>query len=362
MVKKIEGIARQAFHLGIFSLSPSELIQYYIFRTSRFLKNNCIISQLEHNYLMCETGLGKIRFDPELNDILTKKIYKIIDKKMELLILNNYIFFCKQNLKEDIRNSIINEKLKLMELIQSDYNNAQLKSDISNILIKTLKPKAQIGKVELLSDSIQIEFTLEDIKFIIKYLIGNKWIYPYSQEIWSLYHECKMRNLFPVVIASGILGSCYSLFKSIGILGFKALDIYVYKKTLTECNNFIISYGTALEEGTSSSLHFKTSIDHPYDFTIHSMAVIEDGLQNGDNSLKEFTDSVLTKLISNKNYLKFITTRNKLQKELTEDDYNIIDIDTFPKILNILPKNKLIAFTRNWYRIRKKLLDDIDAL
>jgi len=147
-------IVRKAYSQGIQNLRPDELILYFIYRTENFLPKNTVISRYELDHLLCETGKGTIRFDPELIDHIERTNLVHMTDIIKFLSLSNHTYFCTPHIDKEILDSIIRVKTKLINSIKSDLSNSKLKHSILEIIKKTIQPNVKIRDEIILEKSV----------------------------------------------------------------------------------------------------------------------------------------------------------------------------------------------------------------
>ncbi len=343
-MKELKLIAKKAFTEGIYTLSGKEISIYFKTRIKKLLKENPVISRYELNYLLCEVGIGKIRFDPVLIDSILNTSFIKNDNSLGLLTHSSYLFFSDLPLENEIVNSIISSKTKVLKSIKKDLNDKNLKKKIIKTIKKSLGADIKYKNTELLDNAIQLRFSFNNVNFIMKYITTDLWIYPYSQEIWTLYKNSKEQQSFPILITPRIQSICYSLFKLIGMLAFNPYKIYISSKTDSKIKKLL--YPTEKRE------EFKPGKFEP----------IETDLKKGNNAIRYFIYNILNKMNNSGELLKYTKHREKLQNKMDSIDYNFGNPNSLQKILDLLPKYKPYEFVENWYLKREKLLQEINGL
>lgn len=342
-MKDSELIAKKAYTEGIYTLSGKEISIYFNSRIKKLLKKNPVISRYELNYLLCEVGPGKVRFDPVLIDSILNTSFIKNDESLGLLTQSGYLFFSDFPLENEMANSIITSKIRILKSIKEDLNDKNLKKEIIKIIKKSLGPDIKCKNAELLDDAIKLHFSFNNVNFIMKYITTDLWIYPYSQEIWTLYKDSKEQQEFPILITPRIQNICYSLFKLIGMLAFNPYKIYISSETDSKIKKLI--YPTEKRE----------------EFKPGKFEAIEKDLKKGNASISYFLD-ILNKMDNNDELAKFTKHREQIQDKMDSIGYNFGDLDSLEKILGLLPKYKLYKFVENWYLKRKKQLQEINGL
>jgi len=176
------------------------------------------------------------------------------------------------------------------------------------------------------------------LKFLIRYITNDQWIYPYSNEIWSLYKDSNEKDYFPILVAPRVHGICYSLFKTIGMLGFNPFSIYVYKRTLEKIKKVSLP------------------ITAPIDFRPGTFIAIEDDLKRGNDALRYFVDNILVNIVNSKKHNQFTSSRRKLQDKLSAHDYEILDLITLQRVIEFFPQHRLTEFVEKWCMKRNKMI------
>jgi hypothetical protein len=343
MIKELKLIAKKAYTEGIYTLSGKETSIYFNGRIKKLLGENPVISRYELTYRLCEVGPGKIRFDPDLIDSILNTSFIKNDDSLSFLTQSGYLFFLNLPLENNFAKNIISSKIKALDSIKKDLNDKNLKKKTIEIIKKSFDSDIKCKNAELLDNAIQLHFSFNNVNFIMKYITTDLWIYPYSQEIWTLYKDSKEQQAFPVLITPRIQGICYSLFKLIGMLAFNPYKIYISSKTDTEIKKII--YPTARRK------EFKPGKFEP----------IEADFKKGNDAISCFFN-ILNKMSNTDELVKFTKHREKIQNKMDSIGYNFENLDSLKEILDLLPKYKLYKFVENWYLKRKKILQEISGL
>jgi len=292
--------------------------------------------------MLCEVGKGTIRFDPILIDnILNTSLIKN-NNSLDVLTYDGYLFFKNPNLKIDIANNIMIAKTKAIKSLQKGLGDKNLKRKIIKMIKRSIDADIKNKGTKLLDNSIQLSFSFNDVDFILRYIIIDLWVYPYSKEIWALYKESKEEQSFPILITPRIQTICYSLFKLIGMLGFNPYKTYVSSETYSGVERLFAS--------SEERIDFKPGKFKP----------IETDLKNGNGALEYFFYNIIDKMIDSGELFKYLEKKNKLQEKMDMVNYNVEDFKSLEKVFDLLPKYKPYEFIRGWYIKRKKLLQELN--
>jgi len=77
-------------------------------------------------------------------------------------------------------------------------------------------------------------------RILLRLYNSNEWIYPFSWQIWELFEEARKKECIPVLVAPRIHGSCFPLFKAIGILARATYGLFS-EKSIGEIKESVLS-------------------------------------------------------------------------------------------------------------------------
>lgn len=203
----------------IHTLSADEFRAYFEYRINNILSDKLALVGNELEYLLCETGPGNLRTDPEFLPLITKK----------------RTFLHKRTDYPDLE-ALLNKKVNVEKYI-SEHSNA---TETQQLLFNIISP--YLGHAQTASiDPYIITGEFEGIP--VSCLIQNgKWLFP-TTELFAFLQQCQAQKKFPVLIAKKISGILFPVFKNISVLGLNT-----YKIFLPETGQKLIKEITASEE------------------------------------------------------------------------------------------------------------------
>lgn len=295
----------------IHTLSAEEFKAYFEYRINNILSDKLALVGNELEYLLCETGPGNLRTDPEFLPLITKK----------------KIFILKDNVCPELE-ALLNKKVHAEQYILENANSAETQRLIFNVISPYLG-HAQIASI----DPFIITGDFESIP--VSCLIQNgKWTLP-DIGLFTFLQQCQIKKTFPVVISKKISGILFPVFKNISALGLN-----IYKTFLPEagqrliedvkredlpkikyCNQFYFFTGPKPPDGTETPQEtntikaffetiLKRNIVTYSDAFTQSKIIVENNFQD--------TVSHFKKNNPNKNLLKSFALRQKLIQALKE--------------------------------------------
>lgn len=197
----------------LYSLTPEEAALYLRYRLDQLINTKYIITRRELIYLLCETGIGSLRFDPELIYPLLKPEYyekfSIEDKRME--------------------------KLSITESVLQDIASKALKDNYYKKLSPFLQELNIISYNPFIMDG---SFQACPIRMLIK---NGDWIMP-NIDLFTFLNQTYKDKRLPILIAKKIHGILFPFFKSKGIFGINEYRVLVSTSTFAkylDCNNLI---------------------------------------------------------------------------------------------------------------------------
>lgn len=203
--QKLLTSALKKIAMGRFSsLSGIELRTYFNYRVKKVLATKLLLVRNEVEYLLAETGPGKLRLSPELLQLLpTEDIFvsnKFKDSPERQLL---------QKHKQDAESYVIKHR-------NSPETQALIIGALSNYL----------EGVKLVSTSpLIVNGTYSKIS--VSCLIKNgEWILP-GPELFSFLKNCQTQKIFPLLIAKKISGILFPVFKNLSVLGMNSYKIYL---------------------------------------------------------------------------------------------------------------------------------------
>lgn len=212
MNNDIKAIKKWLKHAGtkMHDLSPSDLEIYHKYRTRKLLAERQVLLPLELSYLLCETGNGALRFDPDISKILTGTETQVADKRTWIYHDSDEI----EKIKKRAENAVENDKVDIAKHIKKQYG------------------------LKVVSYTPMTYETVINGKKIYLYVLPNDWLMPDDNFI-SMLKTAYINGATPFFIAKKIHGILYPVFKNIGIGGINTYSNLVSSNTksiIVACN------------------------------------------------------------------------------------------------------------------------------
>lgn len=187
----------------IHTLSADEFRAYFEYRINNILSDKLALVGNELEYLLCETGPGNLRTDPEFLPLITKK----------------RTFLHKRTDYHDLE-ALLNKKVNVEKYISEHSNSTETQRLIFNVISPYLG-HAQIASI----DPLIVTGEFEGIQ--VSCLIQNgKWLFP-TTELFTFLQQCQAQKKFPILISKKISGILFPVFKNISVLGLNAYKIFL---------------------------------------------------------------------------------------------------------------------------------------
>jgi len=213
--KKQTEIIRKLDDKSVYTLSIEELCFYASYRLSKLVVGLLPMHFDEVKYRLCEVGPGRRRFDPLVLDILLSSKY--FDRHIyneRLMKMGNWFVASKSGWKfREEKQEVIE---KLYECACSEKLFTEIRKKINDIIVSC---GYSVLNVEINTDQKYIQFiiTIDEQKYLLRFYNSVTWFYPDSSQIWELIDLAGKEKCIPILIAPRIHGSCYQLFKAIGM-------------------------------------------------------------------------------------------------------------------------------------------------
>jgi len=203
-MKKLVAAAMEKLEsLPIHTLSGAEFRAYFEYRIDNILAKRLTLVEDELEYLLCETGPGNLRTDPEFVPLITKrKAFKLKDCVGPEL------------------DNLLNKKINAEKYISENINSAETQRLMFNVISPYLV-QARIVSIE----PFIIAGDFEGIP--VSCLIQNgKWTLP-DTGLFTFLQKCQEQKTFPVLISKKISGILFPVFKNISVLGLNTYKVFL---------------------------------------------------------------------------------------------------------------------------------------
>lgn len=214
---KVSQIKRKILKKHVLELSFSDICLYAQHRINNLLLSAGAASHNEIKYNFCEVGPGRSRVDPWTLEILLNSSFfqrsPILQKNIGGEI--PHFFFRSKDAKQGIEEAI---KLKtpLIKEIDALMSQVELFTDLIEVLQNIAEAhsyKLENKFIDKDKQFIDLELHSLEQKILIRLVNNQSWIYPNSNELWSLAIKAHASNLQPIILAPFIHGSCFLIFK-----------------------------------------------------------------------------------------------------------------------------------------------------
>lgn len=259
-MRKIVATAMKKLELGpIHTLSADEFRAYFEYRIKNTLAKKFALVENELEYLLCETGPGNLRTDPEFLPLITRK----------------KAFVNKDSRYQDTE-SLLNKKIKAENYINENVNSPQTQQLVFNVI------SGQIGQAKITSiKPFVISGYFEGIP--VSCLIENgKWLFP-DTELFGFLKNCQSQKTFPILISKKISGILFPVFKNISVLGLNT-----YKTLLPKAGESLI------EEVKDKTAEFpEVKYCNQFHFFAEPGTTESNEISQGDNPIITFFETAL---------------------------------------------------------------------
>jgi len=229
--KSIKEVKAKLKRSSVSKLSSEEVVVYLSYRLIELINSELVVDHDELLYRFCEVGPANLRFDPLIVDAfleseMSLRLFnkKSIERKNDWVYekdgsLIEALIKIKREISEEIRQNLISpDSLKAIKKRVSDVTNNS-GYDIESSLIEEKKKY-----VEFVLTSTQLKG-----RVLLRFYNDSEWIYPFSWQIWEMFQAAGKKRCIPVLVGARIHGSCFPLFKAIGILARSTYGIFSEK-------------------------------------------------------------------------------------------------------------------------------------
>jgi len=217
--KKVKEILKKLKRSGTYRFPFADLYIYAGYRLIELIENEHVVHYDELMYRFCEVGPGNRRFDPLTVDILINSdLYSKYCEKFTIKRKNQW--FHKESGGLDIQFFKIKEKI--FKAIKESSETKKLFELLKNALEAIFEACGYTTESFLINENNKyLEFRLKSKKLggdlLLRFYNTNDRFYPDSWQLWDLFQKAHKEDCIPVLIASRIHGSCFPLFKALGI-------------------------------------------------------------------------------------------------------------------------------------------------
>lgn len=209
MTKNLNIIKRHIRKLGLMHIPPPEIIEYFNYRIRSSIIRNYFLTKGEILYLLCETGIGGSRFDPEIVNLLIKSsTWESYDLEQ--------ISIKKRRIENDIKKDL------------SSSNHDKFWSEFYKKYINNL--------VKLSDRPLIFKGNFNETK--VKILNQNGyWIMP-EKYLLEFISQSLIEERVPIIVSTKIHGVLFPFLKSFSSLGVNTYTTFVDEKTFKKCVKF----------------------------------------------------------------------------------------------------------------------------
>lgn len=207
MKKALNKVMRKLRNHPVSSLSGEELRTYFAHRLENLLSEKRALVRNELEYLLCETGPGNLRIDPEFLAFLAKEklfVFPGFDRIPEI-------------------KTLLNRKEEIEKYIIENHNSPETRKLFARVLGNYLEKLKVVSTNPFILEAV---FDNIPVACLIK---NNGWILP-NTELFSFLRKYQKEKRFPILIAKKISGILFPVFKGLSILGLNTYKIYLLKE------------------------------------------------------------------------------------------------------------------------------------
>lgn len=230
---------------------------YLTKRIETILRREVACLQIELHRRLGE--VGRARLDPRLVDDFLETHIATPKPKIVPLQRDSLIFYTLSRTPQDDSQRVIEENLALYKRAIRLKDSPPNVESVRRMFLKTARrastqwPDARL-RLYLPAAPAQSTYAfrgvcLEDrIAFMVFVSNDFEWIYPYSPTIWAPLSHCSTEEItVPVIIGRYFHPSCFSLFKTLGILGHQTYKVYFSPKVWPDFARFttVLGFTTA---------------------------------------------------------------------------------------------------------------------
>lgn len=249
--KSIKEVKAKLKHSSVSKLSSEEVVVYLSYRLIEIINSEFVVDHNELLYRFCEVGPANLRFDPLIVDAF-------LESKMSLRLFNNNSIERKNDWMYEKDGSLIEALTKIKKKISEEIRHNLISPDCLKVLRKSISGVINESGYNIESNLIvgkkkYVEFILTSIQLkgrvLLRFYNDSEWIYPFSWKIWEMFQEAGKKRCLPVLVGPRIHGSCFPLFKAMGILARATYGIFSEKsldemidKVLDSADKAYLSY------------------------------------------------------------------------------------------------------------------------
>lgn len=240
--KRVKEILKKLKRSGTYRFPFTDLYIYAGYRLIELIENEHVVHYDELMYRFCEVGPGNRRFDPLTVDILINSdIYRKYFEKHAITRKDQW--FHKESGSLDIQ--FLKIKEKIFKAVKESSETRSLFELLKNTLEAIFEACGYATESFLINENNKyLEFRLKSKKLggelLLRFYNTTDWIYPDSWQLWDLLQKAHKENCIPVLIASRIHGSCFPLFKAVGIFARITYCIFT-EQSAEEIKNTVLN-------------------------------------------------------------------------------------------------------------------------
>lgn len=229
--KSIKEVKAKLKHSSISKLSSEELVVYLSYRLIELINSEFVVDHDELLYRFCEVGPANLRFDPLIVDAF-------LESGMSLRLFNKKSIERKNDWVYEKDGSLIEALTKIKRKISDEIIKNLASPDclrvIKTRMMSVIKDSGYSIESSLIDEKKKyVEFILTSTQLkgraLLRFYNDSEWIYPFSWQIWEMFQEAGKKRCIPVLVGPRIHGSCFPLFKAIGILARATYGIFSEK-------------------------------------------------------------------------------------------------------------------------------------
>lgn len=229
--KNIKEVKAKLKHSSVQKLSLEQLLVYLSYRLIELIDNEAVLDCNELLYRLCEVGPANLRFDPLTVEALLESEVSRDLFKASFIEREDSWFYLKKDYQKDVLSRV---KHKIVEEIKENIASSDCLKLIKKKVSSVVKESGygviscSINEKRKFLEFILISETLQG-RILLRFYNDNEWIYPFSWQVWEVFQAAGKQKCIPVLVASRIHGSCFPLFKAIGVLARSTYGIFSEK-------------------------------------------------------------------------------------------------------------------------------------
>lgn len=319
--KVINEIIKKLYKGPMLALSPEELREYFSYRFRNLLRHRYILTVSELKYLLCETGPGNLRFDPEfITPFLREQIYRSdLTRALE-----------KDSEFSESINTIVSRKIKIQEGVSKPFQSGEVYRSFEKVFEKFLgdslvynaERKAFIGQYQ----NIPVCF----------FIRNGEWVMP-DEHFLSDVRFSRDNKFLPIFIAKKIHGSMFPLFKEAFILGINLYFTVVENEIYEDHLKFNIE---AAEKSRESFFGGQKGYN---DFLKGNKLFLRESLKSDSSPIRSFLEVTFPKI--KENYFENFSK-------------STADLESYEGLINSMKGKKTKKILKEIYKRRQSVLRD----